>query len=204
VISIFKIYKKMKKKLTLIYLLLFLSFTVSFAQKNLEIKDNTSSMSVFIDKDTVVNNAGGKQAGITIQCSTELKLTFTSNVDKIVDVYNTEVKGGIRYYYLRFILGIYRGQDYRNRKLEVSAQGFYPLKFDVNLQPSESKSYEIFDPVARLSSGCFNQFYNEGVDLFRKALYQEARVKYRLSMGCNDVPPEVNINEKITINDTIL
>jgi len=194
----------MKKKLTLIYLLPFFSLTVSFAQKNLEIKENTSSMSVFIDKDTIVYNAGGKQAGLTIQCSTELILNFTSNVDKMVDVYNVDVKGGIRYYYLRFILGVYRGQDYRSRKLEVLAQGYYPLKFDVNLQSGESKSYEIFDPIARLSSGCFNQFYNEGVDLFRKALYQEAQVKYRLSMECNDVPPDVNMNEKIAIIDSIL
>jgi len=192
------------KRLILTYLSLSFLITAAFAQKNLEITENKDGVGVFIDKDTVVNNSGGIQAGLTVTSSTTLSLSFSSNVDSPVNVYKTEEKGGLRYYYLRFILGVYKGKDYRNRTLEVTATGFYPLKFKVDLQASESKSYEIFDPIARLTEGCFNQFYNEGVDLFRKALYQEAQVKYRLALECNNVPPDINVNEKIAIIDSIL
>ena len=192
------------KKLILVYLLLFFSVSILFAQRNLELREKTEALSVFTDKDPVIDSSGGIQAGVIISCSNALQLNFSSNVDKAVDVYKKEEKGGSRFYYLRFIIGKYKGASYDNRVLEVSAQNFLPLKLNLDLKPSESKWYEIYDPNATVGVGCFYQYYNEGVELFKKALYQEAQEKYKLSMECNDAPPDLNVKEKIANIDSIL
>ena len=190
-------------KSLLIALFLFVSFTFTYAQRNLEVKEKTEALSVFTDKDMSLDASAG-QAGATISCPLTLNLTFSSNVDTEVDVYNTEEKGGLRYYYLRFIVGRYRGASYDNRRLEVMASGYLPLRFALNLQPSQSKSFEVFDPNATVGVGCFYQFFNEGVELFKQAFYIEAQEKYKLSAECTDAPPDANIKERIADIDTIL
>jgi len=191
------------KKLTFVCLLLIVSFTFTYAQRNLEAKEKTESLSVFTDKDTSLDATAG-QAGAVISCPLNLTLTFSSNVDRVVDVYNSEEKGGLRYYYLRFIVGRYRGASYDNRILEVIATGFLPLKFPIPLSPSESKHFEVFDPNATVGVGCFYQFFNEGAELFKQAFYIEAQEKYKLSLECTDTPANVNVKERITDIDTIL
>jgi len=192
------------KKTLLLCLFLFTSAGLLFAQRTLEKKEKTEALSVFIDKDPAVDAAGGGQAGAIISCPTTLDLSFSSNVDRTVDVYKTEERGDVRFYHLRFIVGRYRGASYNNRVLEVAAPGFVPLKFNLDLQPSESKSFEIFDPNATVGVGCFYQHFNEGVELFKNALYSEAREKYRLSMECTDMPEDVDISIKISDIDTIM
>ena len=184
--------------------LLSLSFTVSYAQRKLEVKEKTEALSVFIDKDPVIDKDGGSQAGATISCPVNLNLTFSSNVDKVVDVYKSEEKGGLRFYYLRFIVGRYKGANYSNRILEVAAPGFVPLKFSLALTASQSKSFEIFDPNATVGVGCFYEFYNGGIELFKNALYSEAKEKYKLALECTDAPENINVKEKIANIDTIL
>ena len=191
------------KKLTLIFFVFVIPFTFSHAQRNLQVKEKTEALSVFTDKDTSIDGSAG-QAGATISCPLTLSLTFSSNVDSKVDVYQTEEKGGLRYYYLRFIVGRYRGASYDNRILEVMASGFLPLKFPLSLQPSESKSFEVFDPNATVGVGCFYQFFNEAAELYRQAFYIEAQEKYKLSMECTDAPANVNVKERIADIDTIL
>ena len=192
------------KKYLLIYLCLFVSAGSLFAQRTLEKREKTEALSVFIDKDPEIDQAGGGQAGTIISCPVTLNLSFSSNVDRTVDVYKTEERGGVRYYHLRFIVGRYRGSNYGNRILEVAAPGFTPLKFNLELQPSESKSFEIFDPNATVGVGCFYQHFNEGVELFKKALYSEAREKYRLSTECTDMPSDVDMTLRIRDIDSIL
>jgi len=191
------------KKLTIIFLFTALTFSVSHAQRVLEVKEKTEGLSVFTDKDTSLDASAG-QAGVTISCPTTLNLTFSSNVDKTVDVYKTEERGGLRYYYLRFIVGRYRGANYDNRVLEVLSSGFVPLKFPLPLRPSESKSFDVFDPNATVGVGCFYQHYNEGVDLFKRALYAEAQDKYKLSLACTDAPPDINVRERIANIDSLI
>ena len=193
----------MKKQL-LIYLFLFASVGSLFAQRTMEKREKTEALSVFIDKDPAVDAAGGGQAGAIISCHISLNLSFSSNVDRTIDVYKTEERGDVRFYYLRFIVGRYRGSNYGNRVLEVAAPGFAPLKFNLELQPSESKSFEIFDPNATVGVGCFYQHFNEGVELFKKALYSEAREKYRLSMECTDIPADADMSVRIRDIDSIL
>ena len=94
----------MKKEL-LLFLVLFVSNISSFAQRNLEAREKTEGISVFTEKDPEVINAGGAQAGAIISCPLTLNLSFSSNVDRTVDVWKTEERGELRFYYLRFIVG---------------------------------------------------------------------------------------------------
>jgi len=192
------------KKSLLLSLFLFVSISSLFAQRVLEMREKTEALSVFIDKDTEIDQAGGAQAGAVISCPVMLNLSFSSNVDRTVDVYKTEERGDVRFYYLRLIVGRYRGASYTNRVLEVAAPGFAPLRFSLDLQPSESRSYEVFDPNATVGVGCFYQHFNEGLELYRKALYIEAKEKYRTSMECTDVPADISVSERIAIIDSIL
>ena len=191
------------KKALLIFLVFVASIGSLFAQRTLEKKEKTEALSIFIDKDPTVDSAGGAQAGAIISCPNTLNLSFSSNVDRTVDVYKTEERGDVRFYYLRFIIGRYRGASYTNRILEVTAPGFAPLRFSIELQASESKSFEIFDPNATVGVGCFYQHFNEGVELFKKALYNEAREKYRVAMECTDKPEDADISQKIRDIDSI-
>jgi len=193
----------MRKNL-LLYIFLFVTVGSLFAQRTLERRETTAGLSVFVDKDPEIDQAGGGQAGAIISCPTTLELSFSSNVDRAIDVYKTETRGDVRFYYLRLIVGRYRGASYTNRMLEVSAPGFVPLRFPLELQPSESKSFEIFDPNATVGVGCFYQNFNEGTELFKKALYNEAREKYKLSMECTDMPADADIPAKIRDIDSIL
>ena len=192
------------KKIFLIMTGLCISLSIMYAQRTLDKTEKKEGLSVFIDKDPAVDNAGGAQAGAIISCPVNLELTFSSNVDRTVDVYKTEERGGMRFYSLRFIIGRYRGASYNNRILEVSAPGFTPLKFSLELQASEMKSFEVFDPNATVGVGCFYQHFNEGVELFKKALYMEAREKYKLSTECTDMPANADMSAKIRDIDTIL
>ena len=193
----------MKKEL-LIFLALFVSITSSYAQRNLEVKEKTDGISVFTEKQPEIINAGGAQSGAVISCPLTLNLSFSSNVDKVVDVWKTEVRGELRFYYLRFIVGRFKGASYDGRVLEVTAAGFLPNKFRLNLAPGESKSFEVFDPNATVGVGCFYQNFNEGVELYRKALYLEAKEKYRTSLECSDIPAEVSVYDRIMVIDSIL
>jgi len=191
------------KRISILTLFLLFTFTYSFAQRNLEAKEKTEALSVFTDKNMSLDASAG-QAGAVISCPITLNLTFSSNVDRTVDVYNTEERGGLRYYYLRFIVGRFQGASYDNRTLEVMASGFLPLRIPIRLSPSESKSFEVFDPNATVGVGCFYQFFNEGAELFKQAFYIEAQEKYKLSLECTDAPSNVNVRERISDIDTIL
>jgi len=193
----------MRKNL-LLYIFIFITVGSLYAQRTLERRETTAGLSVFVDKDPEIDQAGGGQAGAIISCPITLELSFSSNVDRTIDVYKTEERGDVRFYYLRLIVGRYRGASYANRLLEVAAPGFAPLRFLLELQPSESKSFEIFDPNATVGVGCFYQHFNEGTELFQKALYNEAREKYRLSMECTDMPADADIPAKIRDIDSIL
>jgi tetratricopeptide (TPR) repeat protein len=170
----------------------------------LDYRDQTRALSVFSDKDTEVINAGGAQSGITVFCTNTLSLSFDSNVDRTVDVYNKEERGGLTYYYIRFTVGRFRGTNYDGRVLEVLAPGFLPLKIKLDLQPSESKSYEIYDPNATVGVGCFYENFNAATELFKKSLYTEAKEKFNLSKACTDYQESANVGYILEAIDSIL
>jgi tetratricopeptide (TPR) repeat protein len=175
-----------------------------FSQRVLDFKDKTEALSVFSDKDTEVINAGGAQAGITVFCSNTLSLSFESNVDRTVDVYNKEDRGGLTYYYIRFTVGRFKGANYGGRVLEALAPGFLPLKIKIDLQPSESKTFEIYDPNATVGVGCFYENFNAATELFRKSLYSEAKEKFNLSKECTDYQESANVGYILEAIDSIL
>ena len=179
-------------------------FWTGFAQRVLDSKDQTQALSVFSDKDPEVINAGGAQAGITVFCSNVLTLSFESNVDRTVDVYNQEERGGLNYYYIRFTVGRFKGANYDGRVLEVLAPGFLPLKIKLDLQPSASKSYEIYDPNATVGVGCFYENFNAATELFRNSAYTEAREKFNLSKECTDYQESSNVEYILESIDSIL
>jgi tetratricopeptide (TPR) repeat protein len=151
-----------------------------------------------------IDNAGGAQAGITVFCTGTLSLSFESNVDRTVDVYNTEERGGLTYYYIRFTVGRFRGANYGGRVLDVLAPGFLPLKVRIDLQPSESKTYEIYDPNATVGVGCFYENFNSATELFRNSLYAEAVEKFKLSKECTDYQESSNVEYILESIDSIL
>jgi len=176
----------------------------AYGQRVLEYRDKTQALSVFSDKDPEVINAGGAQAGITVFCTNTLSLSFDSNVDRKVDVYNKEERGGLMYYYIRFTVGRFKGANYGGRVLEVLAPGFLPLKIKIDLQPSESKSFEVFDPNATVGVGCFYENFNAATELFRNSSYSEAKEKFNLSKACTDYQESSNVSYILEAIDSIL
>ena len=191
------------KKLVIILFAVICFSSASFAQRVFDYKDRTEALSVFSDKDIEINRAGGAQAGLTISCPSNLSLRFESNVDKTVDVYNMEQRGGVNFYYLRFIIGRFQGANYSGRVLEVISDGYLPLKIKVELQASESKWFEIFDPNATVGVGCFYENFNAGAELYRKAMYAEALEKYKLAKECTDYQESSNVSYLIESIDSI-
>ena len=192
------------KKLVII-ILAFLGYcNTMFSQRVLDFKDKTEAMSVFSDKDPEVIRAGGAQAGLTISCTSSLTLSFESNVDKTVDVYNTEQRGGVTYYYLRFTVGRYKGANYDGRVLEVLSDGFLPLKIKIDLKSSESKWYEVFDPNATVGVGCFYENFNAASELYRSSIYNEAKERFKLSKECTDYQESSNVEYILESIDSIL
>ena len=192
------------KKIIILPLLLFCLYHTAYSQRVLGFNDKTEALSVFSDKETEVINAGGSQAGLTVFCSNTMALSFESNVDRVVDIYNKEERGGLTYYYLRFIVGRYKGASYSGRVLEVLAPGFLPLKIKLDLLPSESKSYEIYDPNATVGVGCFYENFNAASELYRSSKYNEAREKFRLSKECTDYQKSTNVDYILESIDSIL
>ena len=191
------------KKLAIIIFAVICYCNATFAQRVFDYRDRTEALSVFSDKDVEINRAGGAQAGLTISCPSNFSLRFESNIDKTVDVYNTDQRGGVQYYYLRFIVGRFQGANYSGRVIEVICDGYLPLKIRVDLQASESKWFEVFDPNATVGVGCFYENFNEGAEFYRKAMYAEAQEKYRLSKECTDYQESSNVNYLIESIDSI-
>jgi len=192
------------KKIIIIALGVWGFYYTGFSQRVLDYRDQTQALSVFSDKDTEVINAGGAQAGITVFCTNTLSLSFESNVDRTVDVYNKEERGGLVYYYIRFTVGRFKGANYDGRVLEVLAPGFLPLKIKIDLQPSESKSYEIYDPNATVGVGCFYENFNTATELFRNSSYNEAKERFKLAQECTDYQESSNVTYILEAIDSIL
>ena len=192
------------KKIIIIVLGVWGVCAMGFSQRVLDYRDQTQALSVFSDKDTEVINAGGAQSGITVYCTNTLSLSFESNVDRTVDVYNQEERGGLIYYYIRFTVGRFRGANYDGRVLEVLAPGFLPLKIRIDLQPSESKTYEIYDPNATVGVGCFYENFNTATELYKNSNYAEAKERFKLAQECTDYQEGSNVTYILESIDSIL
>ena len=181
----------MKKRLFLLPFMFFALAVSAFAQRNLEIKDVTAGLNVFSGKDT--------EAGLIITCPTNIPLTFESSHDKVVDVYNKELKGEDTYYYLRF----QTGKKYRGRKLTIITNEYAPLSIVVELTPKELKKYQVLDPDVEFVYGCYYEYRKRGTEYFQQAMYNEAKEQYSIAKECSDRPDNANLDELIANIDSI-
>lgn len=181
----------MRKKMFFLAALLLMVTVAAFGQRSLEIKDVSSGMNVFSGKDT--------EAGIVISCPGNIELSFESSHDKVVDVYNKEMKGEEMYYYLRFNTG----RKYRGRKLTVRTQDYAPLTIMAELEPKELKQFQLLDPDVEFVYGCYYEYRKRGTDFFQKGMYNEAREQYSIAKECSDCPVDANLDELIANIDSI-
>lgn len=181
----------MRKRMSFLTALLLMATVAAFGQRSLEIKDVSSGMNVFSGKDT--------EAGIVISCPGNIELSFESSHDKVVDVYNKEVKGEEMYYYLRFNTG----KKYRGRKLTIRTTDYVPLTIMAELEPKELKQYQLLDPDVEFVYGCYYEYRKRGTDFFQKSMYNEAREQYSIAKECSDCPSDANLDELIANIDSI-
>ncbi len=176
------------------------------AQRVLEIEEiSNTNIGIFADIDPDIRNAGGKQGGITVYCSSHIPLQFTEMESEIpVKPYSTEEKDGLTYYYIRFIIGRYKGTSYENRIVTITSPGFIPIRTKLDLQPNESKLFKVSDPNATVGVGCFRENYNKGMELFRNSAYKEAQDLFTLSLQCTDAENIAQVQEKIANIDSML
>lgn len=173
-------------------LLLFICLSVNaFGQRCLEIKPITDGVPVFSGKDD--------EAGMEISCPANIELTFESSMDRVVDVFNKEVKGEENFYYLRFKTG----KAYRGRRLTIMAKGYAPLAVMAEMEPKELRRYQLVDPDAEFVYGCYYEYRKRGTEFFQKSMYVEAREQYCIAKECSDCPETANLNELIAKIDTI-
>lgn len=179
-------------KTRFIILILFVVFPFyAFSQRSLEIQDISTGMNVFSGKDT--------EAGIVISAPSTIPLTFESTHDKVVDVFNKEIKGEEQLYYIRFNTG----KRYRGRKLTIITNEYLPLTIMAELEPKELKQYKIVDPDAEFVYGCYYEYRKRGTEYFQNSMYEEAKEQYLIAKECSDCPVDANLDELIANIDSI-
>lgn len=181
----------MKKYFILFLFLSVLSAVDMFGQRCLEIKPVTDGVPVFSGKDD--------EAGIEISCPSNIELTFESSMDKMVDVFNKEVKGEETFYYLRFKTG----KAYRGRRLMIMAEGYAPLLIMAELEPKELRRFKLIDPDVEFIYGCYYEYRKRGTEFFQKGMYMEAREQYCIAKECSDCPEDNNLDELVANVDSI-
>ncbi len=182
-------FDRMKKILSIAAVLL-LSAVSSFAQRTLLIRDNSSDLAAF--------SGLSNEAGIVISCPGIIDLTFESTLEKVVDVYDMEVKGEEKFYYLRF-----KTYDNLTRKLTIRAEGFNPITINADLAPKALKRYQLIDPDADFVYGCYYEYRKRGNEFFEKSMYDEAKESYLVAKSSSDCPEDSNIDDLIAKIDSI-
>lgn len=151
-------------------------------------------------------------AAVVIVCDDRIKLTFDSDVGA-VNVYKTELKGGDMYYTLRFQVGsdnvkrsFFNVRGVYNITSETDRVVYEPVKFAIELNPKEMKTFYLSDPNIDVLGGCYGRTTKEGLDAFRKGLYTDAKLRYEQVKDCDDTPATVfdDIDRKIADIDKIL
>jgi tetratricopeptide (TPR) repeat protein len=156
------------------------------------------SQKLTVERDTVSTSGlctvGETDACVIIVADTLLQLTFESSMDAKVEIVSKRVTGPSVQYLLRFPTGYI----YANRVLEIMSPVANSVEIeDFDLQPKESRIYNVFAPR------CYLETYKEALEMFRKGLYPESKEKYKEAAKCFDVPVDENTASKIIIIDSI-
>jgi len=150
-------------------------------------------------------------AAVVIVCDDRIKLTFDSDVGA-VSVNNSELKGGDMYYTLRFQVGAnnnrrnFNIRGVYNITSEIDRIVYEPIRFAIELQPKEMKTFYLSDPNIDVFGGCYGRTSKEALDAFRRGYYPEAKLKYLQVMECLDTPAAAfdEIDRRIADIDTII
>jgi tetratricopeptide (TPR) repeat protein len=160
-------------------------------QRYFEVKDNTAPNSVYSGLDD--------EAGVTITCKQNRRLSFDSSMDKMVTITKIDSMEGNNIYYLVFKVG----KRYRGRVLSVFCSDFQTLTIPLELQPKQLKQYLLYDPNEAMEGGCYQQHRVKGIAYFKNASYREALDEFTLSLECTDCNRQ-EAQSKIDLCDTIL
>ena len=116
--------------------------TMAGAQGVLEVEDLSQANAVY--------SSEGEQAAVEIRCNHTIPLSFSSTMDKSVDLFSTELQGTDSVYFIEFPAG----PRYRGRVITVVAPGYNPVDIPLDLQPKQLRTFKISDPNSLVDQGC--------------------------------------------------
>lgn len=180
----------MKKIFVLMALVAFTSQAL-IAQNVFEVTDISQPNDIYSGEDN--------EAAVLIRCNHTIPLKFSSSMDKIVNVYMSDLQGTDSLYYLVFPTG----KKYRGRELTIYAPGYQSYVVGLELEPKQLVSFQIIDPNSMVDAGCYRGHRNKGVLELKNANYEEARNQFELARECSDVNKEEN-EKNIQLVDTII
>jgi len=162
---------------------------------------SAKSQSLLILQDTTSRGDNCVPPKITDACVTfiakkSLELSFTSSVDRLVNVASKTEIGEYIEYNLTFPTD---DLQYLDRVLSVHCQ-LFPQESRINLMLEPKESLRYFVTI----SECYNTYLKNGVNLFAQALYPEAKQEYSKAQECFDAPSDGEMVMRISVIDTIL
>lgn len=144
------------------------------AQGVLEVEDLSQANAVY--------SSSGDQAAVEIRCNHTIPLSFSSTMDKSVDLFSTEIQGTDSIYFIEFPAG----PRYRGRVITISAPGYNPVELPLDLEPKQLRTFKISDPNSLVDQGCYRTHRNMGVREIQNANYEEALNQFNVAKQCSD------------------
>ena len=179
------------KKYFVLIVLMFFAIQVTKAQNVFDVTD--------ISQENDIYSGEENEAAVLIRCNHSIPLSFSSSMDKVVNVYMSDLQGTDSLYYLVFPTG----KKYRGRELTITAPGYQSYIVSLELEPKQLVSYQIIDPNSMVDAGCYRGHRNKGIQEIKTANYEEARNQFILARECSDVNKDEN-EKNIQLVDTIV
>ncbi|NDV46763.1 hypothetical protein D0T49_06855 [Paludibacter sp. 221] len=178
----------MMKKLLLFCVLLFNVIFV-FSQRTLIIEDKSTDYSVF--------GGAGDEAGVIISAKEDIPLTFVFNY-KPLEPLKIDTIASIVSYHFKFKAGAGNSR----RLITINVKNYRAIELTVTLSPKQLKEFLVRDPSAE-TLDCFYQLTKEAEELFQRAMYAQAKDKYRLATECYDYREDSDIKQRIAVIDSL-
>lgn len=138
------------KKLFMLMAMVFAT-QIIIAQNVFEVTDISQPNDIYSGEDD--------EAAVLIRCNHQIPLSFSSSMDKEVNVYMSDLQGTDSLYYLVFPTG----RKYRGRELTITAPSYRAYNISLELEPKQLVSYQIIDPNSMIDAGCYRGHRNKGI-----------------------------------------
>ncbi|MCL1850452.1 MAG: hypothetical protein FWF70_03460 [Bacteroidetes bacterium] len=135
-------------------------------------------------------------ACVTFIARNNLELSFTSSVDKVVNVASKNNIGEYTEYNLTLPTD---NLQYLDRILYVSCQ-LFPQSVSINLMLEAKESLRFYVYL----SECYSIHYKNAINYLSQTAYQEAKEEFATAQKCFDAPSDGEVVAKIVIIDSIL